>query len=881
MALPDYLENLLATAHIPVTFGPREPVSLSRWLVRSISKPSGRLWDEVPYLDESARILLASEASLLTGIDKEYQWSYYNSDIIGSHQDPSEPTKRFTRQPDHYLYALTSVYALEEADMLLYALAFLPSPLRIWVNGELVLTSHNEMVIKDSLLRLHLKEGLNTFLVEQPLDLLYPLTAQEFIIRLQPLARLEREKEELRYLDWDLYEAMKHKLLLCPSHWQGEPGEELGIMVLPRYAGAGLLGESVELRLETREGTPILTTAGTLGKRCTLRIPSSSRGAAVLKAKGAGFEETSTLVFIGPYDEERDRLLAALPSATGLSEDAQESFRRLMELPLAFAGLNQFMPNDCRQMLLDKLAEMKENLDALGAGHPIPLAKKMVRYRKRKTGDASIAYKVFLPDGYDSARRYPAVFFFHDAMARNYPVDLPWLKDLPQPDAILVEVVGIGRMNYTDDIRMVQLIDEITHEWRLDRDRLYVIGFCTGTHKAFKTAFAVPDLFAGIATVSGEIALNIYHPEYAWLDNLGELPVIGICGYENWFFNNSRMIELWKRLPGAERNVYSGFFHNELNLLNNSRSLFRRLLECRAERYPRWIAFTPTEPCFVKSHWLQILRLRKPGDLTRVQADLLCTDKLELETENVDRLRLVLPKKELGLEEKVTLFVNGSPCQVALGDYTCIELDTSELEARVISSVGWSAEAFHEWLNAVIVDEQQLGMKKVYLSACTVVRPVVRSAMFTKLHYLLQNPIKDRYIYYRYDSCREQEMQLAGPEERNWVLLVDARTPSEGQAKLLADVGVTADEDGISWQEERVSGDYFGMLTVSNPYSPYAGQLLLAITNTDELEEEWIGLLNRFDTHPLFYQDGFIYYRGGCRVFHNGSAASVTEEVVR
>ncbi|WP_058304259.1 hypothetical protein [Gorillibacterium timonense] len=880
MALTEFLEKLLTTVHLPVTFGPHDPVSLSRWLVRAVTKPASRSWGDKPYLDESGRILLTAEANLLAGSELEDNWSYYNSDIIGSFQEPNEPSKRFERRPDRYLYAVTNMYSPSPVEMLLYVITFLPSPLRLWINGEPIILASEDWVVKDLLVRVRLKQGNNPILVELPLGLRYPLTSQEFLLRFQPLARLEREKDAYAYLDWERFEGMKRSLVLYPEKWKVAPGELLRITVVPRYAGVGHTGKPIEVILETRSGERLTSETAQVGSVCALAIPKTASGVLVLKARGAGLSAKAVFLFAGDEAAMREKLLSEVALTTQLSAGEAESFRQLMQLPHAFESLNQYMPYDIRETLLEKLDEMETALATNRLALSAAASRRIIRYRLRETGDAYLAYTVLLPDGYDPGKSYPGVFFFHDAMARNYPVDLPWIKDLSQSEAVIIQIVGIGRSNYTDDLQTVRTIRHVAAEWKLDRDRLYGIGFCTGTHKTYRTAFAVPDLFAAIASVAGEIALNIHKPEYAWLDNLGDMPVLGVCAYENWFFNSTRLIDLWGRLPEARTAVYSGFMHNELNALHNSRVLLRQLLTFQKDRFPRWIAFAPPDPCFVKSHWVQIIWLSVPGDSTRVQADILSSERIELETRNIDRLRVVLSRKDLGLDEDVVLFVNGSVCSIHLGGYTSIELDTSSAEARIVSTELMTPEAFEKWYQDILIDENQMGMKRIYLGKCAVVRPAVRSSLFSKLAYLLQNPIKDRYIFYRYDTCREAELSLEEPGERHLIVLVDARDKTPLQQRLLNDVGLTAEASGICWGEEAVEGEYFAMVCTANPYRPDR-MVLFAVTNTDAVEEEWIALLNSFDTNPVFYYNALIYHRGRLRTGFGGSVVPAAGEGVR
>ncbi|MCL6459036.1 MAG: hypothetical protein K6T85_13605, partial [Gorillibacterium sp.] len=347
---------------------------------------------------------------------------------------------------------------------------------------------------------------------------------------------------------------------------------------------------------------------------------------------------------------------------------------------------------------------------------------------------------------------------------------------------------------------------------------------------------------------------------------------LALCAYENWFFNSTRLIDLLGRMPGAQIAIYSGFMHNEMNTLHNSKALMQRLIRLKRERFPRWLVFTPTDPCFVKSHWLQIKRLAKPGELTRVQADILTPEMIEIETMNIDSLLIVLSRQDLELEPNVTLMVNGCAHHVMLSDYTRIELATSEHLSTLTMTESLSQKTFEHWYNDVIVDVQQMGIKQLYMSRCAVVKPTVRGGFVTKLTYLLQNPIRDRYIFYRYELCQEADLELSETGDRNLVLIMDARAKSSLQQQLLADIGLTADAYHIIWSGECFEGDYFALISCPHPSFPER-LILIAIYNGDQLDNEYISLMNSFDSNPLFYNDALIYHQGSFHTFRVGGEA--------
>lgn len=874
MGLNEYLENLVTTTHYPITFGATEPATLSRWMVRAVTKPVKAPWGTEPYLGEEGRTVFLFETSFQPTETLEGNWRHYNSDLIEVHQDPNKPGKMFEAEPDKWLYAVCNVYALEDSEALLKIITYLPNPIRLWVNGELFMASTEDYVVKDLLARVRFKAGNNVVLAEMPLGLRYTLTTQEFTIKIQPVNRLLNGPMNYEFLDPELIGTLERSVSLIPEKVNVSGGEKLRLIVLPSYV-RGEEGLPVLVKLETAEGEALATIRSETGQAATLPVPSTASGVLRIRVEGLADGEyipsKPVHLLCGDFAQERDSLLGLAEGRRDISAELISSVRQLMELPQSFSELNQYIPYEVYDSLLERMAELRGVLNGSEGESPRTFAEvfpsRYAVYRLKDTKDASVAYVVNLPEGYDRERKYPLVIYFHDAQGRNYPVDLPWIKRFSFSEAIIVQMVGIGRMNYTDDIGVIRTIGEIVGELNVDRDRIYGIGFCTGTLKAYRLGFIAPDLFAGIATLVGDMRIDANRPEYEWLDNLGNTTVYGLCSDENWFFNGSRKINLLKRLKKSRIRLYAGFFHNEFNSLHNSRALMRRLVQTDKERYPREIDFTVIEPCFSKSHWLRVRRIVDLRAAASVKAKLLSPQKLEIRADNVEELELLLSPVEMGLDARLDMTVNGRSLFARLNRYSRVTLSIRD-DAVEVSVSSLSKEAFRTAYDAIGVDETQLGIKRLYTGKCTIVKPNGRSPFTTKLSYLLQNPIRDRYIFYKYEACRESELpsELAG--DSNYVFVVDARSPSSQQRKLMQAVGLRLEPESLTWKGQTYEGDFYAFIACPNPW--FADRLVMLVAyNNENLENEIVGLLNSFDRNPLFYYDALVYYQGSIQALRN------------
>lgn len=81
--------------------------------------------------------------------------------------------------------------------------------------------------------------------------------------------------------------------------------------------------------------------------------------------------------------------------------------------------------------------------------------------------------------------------------------------------------------HYEDDVQLLRdLIERIDRDYRIDHERIYLAGFSNGSTMTYHAACEAPDLFAGIAAISGTMRFGTY-------DNCDEntaLPILMIHG---------------------------------------------------------------------------------------------------------------------------------------------------------------------------------------------------------------------------------------------------------------------------------------------------------------------------------------------------------------
>lgn len=98
---------------------------------------------------------------------------------------------------------------------------------------------------------------------------------------------------------------------------------------------------------------------------------------------------------------------------------------------------------------------------------------------------------------------------------------------------------------------IIGFIDEIIRDWRVDRDRVYLMGVCSGALRIFGLATRFPGTFAAMANIAGTFRADINQPDYSMLQNLGVMPVYQLLNIEDDVLNTTRVLDSANHMPNV------------------------------------------------------------------------------------------------------------------------------------------------------------------------------------------------------------------------------------------------------------------------------------------------------------------------------------------
>ncbi len=205
--------------------------------------------------------------------------------------------------------------------------------------------------------------------------------------------------------------------------------------------------------------------------------------------------------------------------------------------------------------------------------------------RTLKTDQGERRYTVYVPEGYDGTRTFPAVLFLHGAGERGDDGITPAQVGLGP--AILTRPGGIpavvvfpqARQTWSadsaDGIAALKALDEVIRDYKVDPKRVILTGLSMGGRGSWDIGTAHPERFAAVVPICGP-----GDPETA--DRLKGLPIWTFCGdadRDETVLNLRTMVETLRRAGNSARlTEYRGVGHNSWDRAYNGSELIEWML---------------------------------------------------------------------------------------------------------------------------------------------------------------------------------------------------------------------------------------------------------------------------------------------------------------
>jgi predicted peptidase len=166
----------------------------------------------------------------------------------------------------------------------------------------------------------------------------------------------------------------------------------------------------------------------------------------------------------------------------------------------------------------------------LGQSGGTPYGLKSHKYEKELKRTVSANYLLYLPRNYGEREDWPLLLYLHGGKGRGddaslldwYPLPRMLSRDGTYPFMALIPQCPAGEM-WTDTELLKALLDDIATRYKVDRSRIYLVGYSMGGTGAWYMAYKHPEIFAAVAPMSGNT--NPW-----WASRLKDIPIWAFHG---------------------------------------------------------------------------------------------------------------------------------------------------------------------------------------------------------------------------------------------------------------------------------------------------------------------------------------------------------------
>ena len=209
-----------------------------------------------------------------------------------------------------------------------------------------------------------------------------------------------------------------------------------------------------------------------------------------------------------------------------------------------------------------------------------------------------LSYLLYLPPGYEESakaeKQWPLMLFLHGAGERGNDLAKVTVHGPPKLVAngrkfefILVSPQCPAGQTW-DDETLLALLDEVTQDYRVDEDRVYLTGLSMGGYGTWSLGTRHPERFAAIAPIcGGGSILPVLLPEPGGQAALRKLPVWAFHGAKDQVVpvqESERMVGVLRRIGNEPKlTIYPEAGHDSWTEAYDDAALYEWLLMQKRE----------------------------------------------------------------------------------------------------------------------------------------------------------------------------------------------------------------------------------------------------------------------------------------------------------
>ena len=191
--------------------------------------------------------------------------------------------------------------------------------------------------------------------------------------------------------------------------------------------------------------------------------------------------------------------------------------------------------------LRDRLPVIAAHFLMPGAQAPVPAGPGAAAtgFIQRVRNDERSDYTLYIPEDYSPERPLPLIVALHGAYGQGSEYVWTWLRPARSRGYAILAPKSLGdtwdmRASSIDTRSVVRMFGEVTSEYSIDRDRVYLSGLSDGGIFTYMLGLERSQLFRGIAPVAGAL-----HQAVDWMLREGrgkDTPIFVVHGVHDFIF---------------------------------------------------------------------------------------------------------------------------------------------------------------------------------------------------------------------------------------------------------------------------------------------------------------------------------------------------------
>jgi hypothetical protein len=542
---------------------------------------------------------------------------------------------------------------------------------KVWINGALVFGNHAHRSLVDGqdAVLVSLEEGENRVLVKVDQG----WGSWGFRVRFVDPA-VERKAAA---------GARPDSLTLCLDQDWASPGRPVEGVVMTSPAALVEGGATVELIDEG--GTRLASASAALTGRFSLRVPADAPDICYIRAIGsggaAGLASPAAALAVGDIGQlTRSALATARTAAAALAGSARSAALSAARPPAGSApgspapsrwacpdpaAALEFLAAELEGKIPEVLKTREALMLALGdikrvAYGTAPLHG-LHRYAYRSRVDGSVQpYSLYVPAGYDPAKRYGLVVALHGASGNDFDMARS-IADARPPDMLVLAPYGRGDLGWTatGETDAMDVLDLTLAGYSVDPDRVYLTGRSMGGFGTWRLGQLYSRRFAAIAPFAGWTGTDC-------LENLVNTPVLVVHGEDDTtvpIAEDRAAVEILKdsgcdvrfdSLPGVGHDALTAWIKEA-----GPGRLLDWFREHRRTAWPDLVKARTSQARYGRNAWVSVVGISRPLSVAAVDALIVDERHITIETENVSAFSLDLRHPKLAKSGRLLLLLDG------------------------------------------------------------------------------------------------------------------------------------------------------------------------------------------------------------------------------